>query len=121
MTRVYIAGPMTGLPDFNYPAFNAVAACLRARGLEAVNPAEATPPPSGAWIDWMRLAIPQLLGCEAVMMLPGWGKSRGARIELQIALGLGMPVSFWSEYRGSEEALPMAASDFARAMMGARA
>ena len=45
MTRVYIAGPMTGLPDFNYPAFNAAAAKLRALGLEVLNPAENPPPP----------------------------------------------------------------------------
>jgi hypothetical protein len=25
-SRVYIAGPMTGLPDYNFPAFNAAAA-----------------------------------------------------------------------------------------------
>ena len=30
MTRIYIAGPMSGLPDLNYPAFNAMAERLRA-------------------------------------------------------------------------------------------
>ena len=30
--RVYLAGPMTGLPDFNFPAFNAEAAILRRSG-----------------------------------------------------------------------------------------
>ena len=29
---VYISGPMTGLPEFNYPAFFAKAAELRAEG-----------------------------------------------------------------------------------------
>lgn len=40
MARVYIAGPMTGLPDFNFPAFHAAAAAWRAAGWEVFNPAE---------------------------------------------------------------------------------
>ena len=32
MTRIYIAGPMSGLPELNYPAFNAMAERLRAHG-----------------------------------------------------------------------------------------
>ena len=37
---VYIAGPMTGIPEFNYPLFNATAKALRATGVEVRNPAE---------------------------------------------------------------------------------
>lgn len=38
--RIYIAGPMTGLPDFNFPAFNDMAAILRGLGYHVENPAE---------------------------------------------------------------------------------
>lgn len=40
MRRLYLAGPMTGLPDFNYPAFHAAAAAWRAAGWTVANPAE---------------------------------------------------------------------------------
>jgi hypothetical protein len=39
-SRGYVAGPMTGIKDFNYPAFNAVAEDLRAQGYEVENPAD---------------------------------------------------------------------------------
>lgn len=38
--KVYIAGPMTGIPEFNFPAFNAAAAMLKAKGHEVFNPAQ---------------------------------------------------------------------------------
>ena len=38
--RIYCSGPMTGLPDGNIPAFNAVAEGLRAKGHFVINPAE---------------------------------------------------------------------------------
>ena len=44
MTRIYIAGPMSGLPDLNSPAFNAMAERLRAHGHHVENPAENPPP-----------------------------------------------------------------------------
>lgn len=95
--KTYIAGPMTGLPEFNHPKFNAVASILRAQGTEVVNPAEvdagSTDQP---WEFYMRLALRGMLECDAVIMLPGWENSRGARIERRLAGELGMTVTEWS-------------------------
>ena len=90
MKRIYIAGPMTGLPEFNYPAFNAEAARLRALGYHVENPAENPAPASGAWEDYMKMALRQMLTCDTVAMLPGWGKSKGALIEYSLAKTLGL-------------------------------
>ncbi|KLN54691.1 DUF4406 domain-containing protein [Variovorax paradoxus] len=86
--RVYIAGPMTGLPESNYPAFNAMAARLRALGHHVENPAENPEPACKSWRGYMRMAIAQLVTCDAVALLPGWGASKGAVIEAQLARGL---------------------------------
>ena len=40
---IYIAGPMTGRPDLNFPAFHAAATTLRDAGFDVVNPAEINP------------------------------------------------------------------------------
>lgn len=92
MTRIYIAGPMSGLPDFNYPAFNAEAERLRALGYAVENPAQNPEPPCKSWAGYMRMAIPQMLTCEAIALLPGWMNSRGARIEWQLAIDMGMQI-----------------------------
>ncbi|MFA9285071.1 DUF4406 domain-containing protein [Comamonas sp. SY3] len=90
MTKIYIAGPMTGLPEFNYPAFNAAAAELRARGHEVFNPAENPVPACGSWAGYMRQALAQLLQCEAIYLLPEWIRSKGARLESRVATDLGL-------------------------------
>lgn len=90
--KAYIAGPMTNLPELNWPAFNAAAADLRALGHEIVNPAEINTDPTADWRTCMRADIKQLVDCDAIVMLPGWEKSRGATLEHQIAVGLGMRV-----------------------------
>jgi len=38
--KIYLAGPMRGIPEFNFPKFMAFAAMLRARGHTVFNPAE---------------------------------------------------------------------------------
>lgn len=90
--RIYVAGPMTGLPDLNFPAFHEAAAQLRAMGYEVVNPAEINIDPSAGWLECMRADIRELVTCDAVYLLPGWQGSRGARLERQIADGLGLGI-----------------------------
>jgi hypothetical protein len=91
-TTLYIAGPMTGLPDFNYPAFNDAAARLRAAGFDVVNPAEDGLPLDAQWHQHLRVAIAKLVTCDAVATLPGWRTSTGALLEVAIAVRLGMRV-----------------------------
>lgn len=93
--RVYISGPCSGLPEFNYPAFNREAARLRALGYEVENPAEN--PEQQSWAGYMRLALRQMLTCDEVVLLPGWQHSLGARTEQHIATLLEMPVRMAAE------------------------
>lgn len=104
MRRIYLSGPMTGLPDFNYPAFNAEAARLRALGYHVENPAEN--PPQETWEAYMEVCIPQLLTCDTIALLPGWSESRGALWERYVASQEGITITAaariraWSAYRG---------------------
>jgi len=86
----YLSGPMSSMPDFNYPAFNALAESLRQEGMTVENPAEN--PVCGSWGARIKQAITQLMKCHAIVMLEGWEKSRGANIEFDLALKLGMLV-----------------------------
>lgn len=91
--RVYIAGPMTGLPEFNFPAFNAEAARLRSQGLTAINPAEHGVVDGADWGDYLRHDLAGLVSCERVHLLPGWSKSKGATLEVLNAAILGCKVT----------------------------
>ncbi len=90
--RIYLAGPMTGLPELNFPAFNAMAARLRELGQEVANPAEINADPDANWRDCMKADIAQLVTCDAIATLPGWAASRGASLEVFIATQLGLAV-----------------------------
>lgn len=92
MKKTYIAGPMTGYPRFNYPAFNAMAEKLRAKGVQVFNPAENPEPPCKSWEGYMRMAIAQLVQCDRVVLLAGWEDSRGAVVEVGLAQALGMEI-----------------------------
>ena len=93
--RVYVAGPMTGLPESNYPAFNAAAERLRSKGWHVENPAENPAPHVDAACDWtayMRMGVSQLMTCHAIYLLPGWQQSKGASLEYMVAKQLGLMV-----------------------------
>ncbi len=91
--HIYLAGPMAGLPDHNFPLFNRVARRLRDDGYEVFNPAENDD--GGvrrARAFYMRLDIPALMRSDAVALLPGWEQSRGASLEVWLAIDLGLPL-----------------------------
>lgn len=89
--RIYISGPMTGLPDLNFPAFHAAAFRLRAAGFAVVNPAELNPG-STDWHECMRADIRALCDCQGIALLDGWMDRSGAHLEVHIAHRLGMAV-----------------------------
>lgn len=91
--KFYISGPMTGMLEHNFPAFNAAAAQLEALGYAVVNPANISEVGT-AWETCLRADIKALCDCDAIVLLPGWQYSRGAQLELHIAHRLGMDVRF---------------------------
>ena len=103
LARLYVAGPMTGLPGHNYAAFDGAAALLAERGYLVENPTEneqlfkdRVGPPH--YTEYLRAGLAQLLRCNGVAVLEGWWKSGGARWEVQTAGMLGLevrPVAEW--------------------------
>jgi len=88
--RIYLSGPMTGIPENNFPAFNHWASKLRADGYEVVRPAEIQE--EATWELCLRADVRELCTCAAIALMPGWESSKGANLELHIAHRLGMRV-----------------------------
>ncbi len=96
---IYVSGPMTGLPDLNFPAFHAAAEQLRARGFDVLNPAELNPDQGATWEECMRVNIGYLsLSGDAIALLDGWQNSRGAQLEHHIGRCLGMTIRTLGEW-----------------------
>jgi len=84
--RVYIAGPMTGLPNSNYDAFHKATAEWREAGWEVLNPAESFRGRQDLPYErYMRNALKLVMQAGAIALLPGWEKSKGALMEVLVA------------------------------------
>jgi len=95
--KVYISGPMRGLPEKNRPAFNTAAERWTLAGHKVFNPA--TLEKEGrTYADYMRLNIKALLKVEAVVVLRGWEDSEGASLEVAIAQCLDIPIYYEEQY-----------------------
>lgn len=92
--RVYIAGPMTGRDNYNYDQFNEVAKFLRDKGFSVVNnPAEHFDGDQGLpWHVYLHEALRAVMESDAVVALPGWSESVGARLEVAVAIAIGIVV-----------------------------
>lgn len=103
--KLYLAGPMRGYPEFNFPAFLAAAEDLRWAGHDVISPAEHDIELAGSYeaatdtnqpLDLRQLLswdLAQVAGkAHAVAVLPGWEDSVGASLEVSVARGVGIPV-----------------------------
>lgn len=88
--KVYIAGPMTGLPHFNRAAFLQAALNLSFEKHVPLNPAIL--PDGLTEADYMAVGITMLQRADAIYLLTGWQFSAGARAEHALALKLGLEV-----------------------------
>jgi hypothetical protein len=90
--RVYLSGPMTGYPDFNYAAFAHAGGLLLDAGYTVLDPARHGFVDGWTWADYMRAALRDIAEAEGVVVITGWQCSRGAVLEVHIAQQLGLPV-----------------------------
>jgi hypothetical protein len=95
LKRIYIAGPMRGIPHFNFPAFDAAAVRFRAAGFAVINPADidrdsdgptTTPEQAEERVrTYAERDTQALLTCTHIALLPGWETSTGAMAEYHFA------------------------------------
>lgn len=101
--RVYVAGPMRGIPEYNAPAFALATDTLRRAGFEVFSPSEEdvalgiTAPPTGRTRKALRRFpigndLKYIAEGDGVFLLEGWEKSEGAMLEAYVAKYLGIPV-----------------------------
>lgn len=90
MSKIYIAGPMSGLPDFNRPAFHRAAGHIVRRGNVALNPAIL--PDGLEQAEYVDICLAMLRCADGVFMLDGWQHSAGAKAEYVLAEKLGLDI-----------------------------
>jgi hypothetical protein len=110
--KLYLAGPMTGIKAFNFPAFHEAQQILENDGYSVVNPADLDDPaqrraaessPDGnlkdyeaitgmTWADFLARDVKLITDeVDAVVLLGGWENSKGAKLEKFIAELTGKP------------------------------
>jgi hypothetical protein len=113
--RVYLAGPMRGIPHYNFPAFDRAREALRAMGHDVVSPADldrsagfdamtlpddtdwGDVPPDFDLLEAMERDREAIRGADAICLLPGWQSSEGSQEELSEAKKWGKIVfGFWA-------------------------
>jgi hypothetical protein len=100
--KYYLAGPMSGIPQNNFPLFDRAALQLREAGYTIVSPAELDdeetraesltskdggPSSTHTWGDFLSRDVKLIAdSVDGIIFLPNWEKSRGARLEAYVAL-----------------------------------
>lgn len=110
--KIYTAGPMTGYPQFNFPAFQEAADTLRAQGIDVVSPHELDDPETSAlalksktgtlgdasphgqtWGDFLARDVKIVADqVDGIAVLHNWERSKGAKLEVTVALLAGKDI-----------------------------
>ena len=102
--KIYISGQISGLPiEQAQKNFKDAELMLISKGFEVINPFEL--PEHAAilkngeshneqWIEHMKVDIKALMDCDSIYMLRYWGRSKGANIELNLAIELNYDIIY---------------------------
>ena len=135
--RAYLAGPMSGIPKFNFPEFYEAAAIMRMHGWDIVSPAEmdaeigiadtALASTDGdntklaqSWGDLLARDVKLIAdgGIEAIIFLPGWERSKGARLEATVGLLKGYDFRFFQYDKTKQLAIELRRAKVVFIIMG---
>lgn len=117
--KIYVAGPMRGIPYFNEPAFRLISEALRSMGHEVFNPMEKDiemyghdvyNSPTGDLADLVGIKFDHREAmliditwiaheADAVCTLGGWENSRGASAEVAFGRAIGIPTEGFLWFR----------------------
>jgi hypothetical protein len=117
---------MRGIEHFNFPAFDAAAAYLRALGHDVVNPADLDRAQGfdgrgevtdAQRRDMLRRDVWELAACDAIALLPGWQNSPGARFERSVAEETGIDIFHvvpWASFKAEAPTIIVGLSGYAQ-------
>ena len=91
--KVYISGPISGTSDY-IERFNEAQKYLESKRYTVINPAlvNSNLPKDTTWEEYMRVSLVLLEQCDAIYLLKGWERSRGASVEKRHAERLRLPI-----------------------------
>jgi len=135
----YLAGPMSGIPQFNYPKFARIAGELRDAGFVIHSPPEHDSPAmqeaalanetgdlsklqkdtDETWGDVLAFDVKFIADkAVGVIVMDGWEKSRGAKLEAFTCNLVKKPLYV---YAGSGSIRPMSEGEYLRGITGQQA
>lgn len=94
---IYIAGPMSGYEELNFPAFRSAAKRLRDAGFKVISPHEINPDLNADWLECMQVDMEAVKSCTGIYFLKGWKESPGANIEYWTAKKYGLNMIYEEE------------------------
>jgi hypothetical protein len=121
--NVYIAGPMRGIPYFNFPAFDDARDSLARDGFEVVSPADldrvagfdetklpldrdwsnVSDIPGFSFFEAIDRDVKALMKSHTIYMLSGWERSKGAKAEKALAEWIGLEVMYQDPVKTLDE------------------
>ena len=105
--KIYISGKITGIEDEAPALFKQAECALKEKGYDTVNPVTLNHDHDKSWQSFMREDVKAMLDCDSIYMMSNWVNSKGAKIEREIAIYLGLKVIYEEPYDESYFVLPV--------------
>lgn len=95
--KIYIAGPITDLPENNIDEFRIVETILKKKGYDTIVPHDlfcGIDTQHFSHTDYMNICLPAAKNCNCLCFLEGWRESKGAIMEMELAIENNLKVVF---------------------------